>query len=292
MKCNSKNSCMGGYGKCLDIKITNKCNAKCSFCIEKDGYAPNAGTIDKLANATNYIEDYKDVLILGGEPLLCEDLDLYLSLIKPCKENIYLTTNGSLLNKNKAEMLSRYLTAINISIHHYSEFLNDKVYGIHIDFNDIKEAINVFNEKGIRVRVNCNLIKGIMETKNEVDNMIEFAKMIKADSIRFNELQDAEDVYVDAREIFDGLTSNPYCDGCVQKINHDGIDIEVKMTCGAVNKLKPKVIREEEPKYTTKVVYPNSEVSDGWRSKRIVTDGCHSVRGYGGGCHQISRGCH
>ena len=34
-KCNSKNSCMGYYGKCLDIKITNACNANCSFCIEK-----------------------------------------------------------------------------------------------------------------------------------------------------------------------------------------------------------------------------------------------------------------
>lgn len=100
---------MGGCGKCLDIKITNKCNANCKFCIEKDGYSPNAETIEKLANATNYIEDYKDVLILGGEPLLCDDLEMYLSLIKPHKENIYLTTNGSLLNKDMATMLSKYL---------------------------------------------------------------------------------------------------------------------------------------------------------------------------------------
>ena len=32
---NPKNACMGGYGKSLDVKITNKCNCSCNHCIEK-----------------------------------------------------------------------------------------------------------------------------------------------------------------------------------------------------------------------------------------------------------------
>lgn len=297
MKCNERNSCMGGYGKCLDIKLTNKCNAKCSFCIERDGYSPNPTTMVKLAEATNAIEDYRDVLILGGEPLLSNELEGYLSMIKPYKDNIYITTNGSLLNKHKAEMLSKYLTAINISIHHYSEFLNDKVYGIHIDFSNIIDAIKVFKQHGVKVRVNCNLVKGILDTKRDVENMISFAKdTLGSDEIRFNELQNAEELYVDARELFDGLTNNPYCDGCEKDITpvNSNIKIKVKMTCGIVNKLKEPITRVEEPKYTTKVVYPSAEVSNGWYSNRVVhSDGCHTSRRISvGGCHQIERGCH
>lgn len=123
--------------------------------------------------------------------------------------------------------------------------------------------------------------------------MIKFVKLLGANSIRFNELQDAEDMYVDARNIFDNLTDNPYCDGCVQTIKGYSLEVGVKMTCGVVNKLKPTVARTEEPKYTTKVVYPSSEVSNGWRTTRLPSDNRHSVsRSYDGGCHQVSRGCH
>ena len=77
-KCNEKNCCMGYYGNCLDVKITNACNAKCSFCIEKDGYCPNNKPVEDLINATNIMEKYTKVLILGGEPLLYKDLEKYL----------------------------------------------------------------------------------------------------------------------------------------------------------------------------------------------------------------------
>lgn len=35
-----RNSCAGGYGNCLDVKITNLCNGNCAFCIERGGYSP------------------------------------------------------------------------------------------------------------------------------------------------------------------------------------------------------------------------------------------------------------
>jgi hypothetical protein len=149
-----------------------------------------------------------------------------------------------LLNEEKAKMLSKYLTAINISMHHYSEFLNDKIYGTHVSLNRIKTAIKVFNEAGVKVRVNCNLVKGVLDNKSDTETMIEFVSSIGADEIRFSELQNAEDQYVDASKIFDNITSNPFCDGCEQLLIGYPIKVRVKITCGIVSGYAdPKPIR-------------------------------------------------
>ncbi|PWM31539.1 MAG: hypothetical protein DBX58_06345 [Clostridiales bacterium] len=287
-KCNSKNSCMGYYGKCLDIKITNACNANCSFCIEKGGYNPNTADITNLIRATNTMKNYTNVLVLGGEPLLCKDLELYLAGIRPQKEKIYLTTNGSRLNTEMAEMLSQYLDGINISIHHYFDKKNNEIYGIGINFDNIKKAIMVFRENEVPVRINCNLIKGYIDNSEKAKVMMEFVHdVLMANELRFCELQEAEDVCVDARELFPGLTDNPFCDGCEQSIEspYQDMNITVKMTCGCVNKTKEPVADPEPAVHKTKVIYPNGEVSDGWKKK--LRDIHESSRG----CHDL-RGCH
>lgn len=63
--CHPANSCAGGYGNCLDVKITNACNANCAFCIEKGGYCPKERPVKELALETIH-SDAETVLILGG----------------------------------------------------------------------------------------------------------------------------------------------------------------------------------------------------------------------------------
>lgn len=296
MKCNEKNCCAGAYGKCLDLKITNACNANCSFCIEKNGYAPKENDVEELVKTVNSLTEYDSLLILGGEPLLYKDLEILLQ--ETHKSKTYLTTNGSLLDKEKAKMLSEYLTAINISVHYYTEELNDKVYaGPHISFEKLEEAIKVFNDNDVPVRINCNLVKGLIENRYDAINMIKFAKQIGANEIRFTELQNAEELAVNAADIFNTeklVSENPYCDGCEKSCIYNGIKVIVKTCCGLVNKDKKEVTDPELFKGDTKVVYPNGEVHDGWLTKKEPTKekssyvhatGCHF--GYG-----VSRGCH
>jgi organic radical activating enzyme len=258
---------MGAYGKCLDVKLTNKCNASCEFCIEKNGYTPAALSVESLIFATNNLTEYENVLVLGGEPMLYEHLEEYLAGIKPCKKNIYMTTNGSQLDLLTAEMLSKYLTAINISVHHSSELINDKVYHTHVSLNNIAAAISVFNHHNVPVRINCNLVKGTMEDEFSVRSMILWAAASGANEIRFAELQYAEDVFVDAHKLFPGLTNDPYTDGCEQEIAGYPIKVKVKLTCGIVNKLRQPSVRPDPANYTTKVVYPNATAFDGWLTK-------------------------
>lgn len=79
-----RNSCAGGYGNCLDVKITNQCNAACAFCIERGGYSPAPDkTPTELAIATVAQKDFPTVLILGGEPTKPSEAPVSTSCVPP-----------------------------------------------------------------------------------------------------------------------------------------------------------------------------------------------------------------
>lgn len=286
--CNPANSCAGGYGNCLDVKITNACNANCAFCIEKGGWCPDAKPVKELAKET-INSDAETVLILGGEPTLYPHLEEYLKLIRPWKKHIYMTTNGSMLKDGLTERIAPYLDGINISIHHFSEMQNDEVYNkkdFHASFDAIRRAIKALRGAGVSVRINTNLVKGLLETKDDVETMISFARdYLKADEIRFSELQNCEELWVDSRKIFPMLPDDPFCAGCEQTLaQYEGIRVRVKMTCGRVNRLRPAVKEKPIRRGKTEVLYPNATRSPGWLSSKGTT-GCHD-------CHQIADGCH
>lgn len=267
VKCNPNNSCVDCKNNGVNIKITNSCNCDCDFCIEKGGLETEVKPVETLIEATNLL-DFESVLILGGEPLIYPHLEQYLKGIK--NKRIYLTTNGTLLTDEMAEMLSKYLTAINISIHHYTEEENRRVYkNPNYTFDNIRSAIKIFNKHKIPVRINANLVKGVLDTKEKVTSMIYFARFLGASSIRFAEMQNCEDLWVDSAKLFKGLPQDPYVDGCEQVVyENEDFRATVKMTCGFVNSIKERPNDPTRKQTTRKVIYPDGEILDGWYNIR------------------------
>lgn len=267
VKCNPNNSCVDCKNNGVNIKITNKCNCNCEFCIEKGGLVTEEKSVDTLIAATNLL-DYDNVLVLGGEPLMYEHLEEYLKGIK--NKKIYLTTNGTLLTDEVAEMLSQYLTAINISVHHYTEEENKRIYkNEEYTFANIMSAIKIFKRNNIPVRINANLVKGVLDTKEAVTKMIYFAQFMGANSIRLAELQNCEDLWVDSSKLFTDLPENPYVDGCEKIVYTDGdFKATVKMTCGFVNLLKEAPNDPTRKQTERKVIYPDGKVLNGWYNIR------------------------
>lgn len=288
----SNNACAGGYGRCLDVKITNACNANCAFCIEANGYSPcDEKSPAELATAT-VADPCSTVLVLGGEPLMYQHLIEYLSLIRPYKQKLYLTTNGSLLKEPyvDVERLGELLDGINISIHHYNEAKNNTVFhgGTKnptagkpknpVRFETIAAAIPRLKQHNCPVRINCNLIKHMLETRDDIDKMIDRAVKFGADEIRFAELQNAPDVFVSAYPLFDNLPHNPFRDGCEQTIPCEKpITVRVKLTCGRVNPQRKPVTENPTRRAETHVLYRNGVITNGWTQNDCHTssDGCH-----------------
>ena len=108
------------------IEITNICNMKCSFCHghkrEKRQMSLDEFTIvlDKVKGHTEYIYYH-----LMGEPLTHSKLPEFIKTAGARGFKSIITTNGTLLNKRKTELLNAGLHKVNISLHSFENGTDD-----------------------------------------------------------------------------------------------------------------------------------------------------------------------
>lgn len=128
------------------IEITNRCNLKCSFCpgTSRRGEFMSPEIFEQilgeLQGKTRFIFFH-----LMGEPLLHPQLDLFLELSHRCNHQVNITTNGTLLEKNR-ELLKRApaLRQVNVSLHSLEESKDEKYIEDYLEnlFRFIRETQN------------------------------------------------------------------------------------------------------------------------------------------------------
>ena len=105
--------------KRIYIEITNKCNFKCSFCPESKR-TKNIMKLEEFKYIINQVKDYVEQVYLHvkGEPLTHPYLKEILEICAKNSLDVNITTNGSLLERNKEVLAnSPALRQLNISVH-------------------------------------------------------------------------------------------------------------------------------------------------------------------------------
>ena len=147
------------------IEITNICNMNCSFCHghkrEKRQMSLDEFTIvlDKLKGQTEYIYYH-----LMGEPLTHSALPEFIKTAGERGFKSIITTNGTLLNKRKTELLNAGLHKVNISLH---SFENGTVETHKRYVNETADFAKEAAEKGTIVVFRL-WNKGCDEGKNDI----------------------------------------------------------------------------------------------------------------------------
>ncbi len=79
---------------CVFVRLT-ECNLRCSYC--DTTYAYDEGTEMLLCEIIKTINGHqcRNVCITGGEPLLQENINKLINLLKKSNFNVYIETNGS-----------------------------------------------------------------------------------------------------------------------------------------------------------------------------------------------------
>ncbi len=100
------------------VEITNYCNLNCSFC-SKNILPKKEMTVKEFSIILAKIKKYTDNIYLHvkGEPLLHSKLDEILSLCDKTGINVRITTNGTLLSKQKDILLKHKIKQLNVSLH-------------------------------------------------------------------------------------------------------------------------------------------------------------------------------
>ena len=175
----------------LRISVTENCNLKCIYCIDDNilntykNDILNDDEIVKIATECASL-GIKKIRITGGEPLVRKNIENLIYRLNNIKEieEIYITTNGVLLN-DKIEILKENgLTGVNISL----DSLNKDRFKKLTKFDKLKEvllSIDKALELGLKVKINTVIVDDINK-----DEIIDFVKLTKDKNIdiRFIEL--------------------------------------------------------------------------------------------------------
>ncbi|MDD5064954.1 MAG: radical SAM protein [Phycisphaerae bacterium] len=274
------NLCSKYATKMLSIKINHECNRLCNFCVDKGGRNNKYTDTEKIANEAIRLNDYKTVIITGGEPFIIFDKVIeLLEKIRTHKDRIVLNTNGSLLSKKRVVRLSGLIDELQVSIHHYDENKNGKIFNGIISFENIKDSLT---KRDFTFSINSTFNNGYAEEEmpNAVNKMLELVKYLSADRLRLTELKKVDEKdFVPASKFF---TENdlPSIDlitkGCTYYYNKDGVDVSVKrlcefakgknaiaFSCCFINESGQKKI-DIDTRDTFKVIYSDGLVTDDW----------------------------
>jgi cyclic pyranopterin phosphate synthase len=161
----------------LRISVTDRCNFRCPYCMPKEVFGGDVAflrraellTFEEIARlarlfARNGVEKIR---LTGGEPLLRRDLERLVEQLAAIDgiNDIALTTNGSLLTREKARALKDAgLHRVTVSL----DALDDEVFRAMNDVGfpvaRVLEAIDAGAEAGLTpVKIDCVVKRGVNE---------------------------------------------------------------------------------------------------------------------------------
>lgn len=131
------------------IEITSVCNLACTFCPQTKRQA-NFIKIDAFTNRLDQIKPHTDYIYfhLKGEPLLHPKIDELLDISHERGFKVNITTNGTLLQKNKHKLLTKpAIRQMNFSLHSFDghEGSTDKEGYIGNVLSFVREALEQTN---------------------------------------------------------------------------------------------------------------------------------------------------
>lgn len=162
----------------MRISLTDRCNLRCVYCRPNNMQMVEHSEIlryEEILRVAKYAVDlgitrYK---ITGGEPLVRKGAVDFIAKLKQIHgiEQVTLTTNGMLLEKNLPQLLACKIDGVNISL----DTLDKETCKIITGGGDVEAVINATKravQLGLKCKLNCVPIKnGFADKGAKVDNL-------------------------------------------------------------------------------------------------------------------------
>lgn len=176
----------------LRISVTDKCNLRCIYCMEdtkqnflKNSHLMTDEEIIKIVTASAKL-GIKKIRLTGGEPLARPKITELIAKINQVKgiEEIYLTTNGTLLANQVPFFAKNGLKGVNISL----DSLKEETFHQITRRGNLSSVLTFIDEclaHHLKVKLNTVLVDGINK-----DEILDFIKLTidKPIDVRFIEL--------------------------------------------------------------------------------------------------------
>lgn len=151
--------------------ITQKCNLRCKHCYLSD-YTQESS----LSNVNNYIDFFSQkgvskIILLGGEPLVRNDLESIVESMVSKGISVKIATNGILATKERSQSLVKAgCFDFQISLEGHSPEINDPVRG-YKTFQKILNGIAELKSAGARVTLALTISQQNYTSINEIHRL-------------------------------------------------------------------------------------------------------------------------
>jgi cyclic pyranopterin phosphate synthase len=209
----------------LRVSVTDRCNFRCTYCMPKEVFGRDFAflqrdellTFEEIARLARHFVDMgvRKIRLTGGEPLLRRDLERLVAQLAAIVglDDIALTTNGSLLTREKALALKAAgLQRITVSLDSLDDATFRAMNDVSFPVSRVLEAIDIAGDVGLTpVKVDVVVKRGM----NDRD-IAEIARRFRGTGhiVRFIEYMDVGnsngwriDDVVSGREILSTLQS-------------------------------------------------------------------------------------
>ena len=152
--------------------FTQGCNFRCPFCqnsslvIKKNNCKIDETEIFEYLDKRKKLID--GVCISGGEPLLNEDIGLFIKKIKDKGYKIKIDTNGSRPKMLKKLIDNKLIDYVAMDIKNSFENYN-ATSGVQVNIDDIKESINILKNSNIDYEFRTTIVKQLHNFENIED---------------------------------------------------------------------------------------------------------------------------
>jgi molybdenum cofactor biosynthesis enzyme MoaA len=192
----------------LQAKVTDICDSKCSFCIEKFTYnkpdeldaSAYAYRLEESIVALQEQQIFPSVTITGGEP--CIDIKKLEKVFDVLERNnvtkFNINTNGKLLLQRPEyiDLFKGRLPYLNISMHHWDSKKSNEIMGgcRNLGVEDIGSILEKFGGGQYgntpRVRLQCVLLDGYVQDIASMQEYLDRTRSVGVDNVSFRGLSE------------------------------------------------------------------------------------------------------
>ncbi len=158
----------------LRISVTDRCNFRCAYCMpaeifgEHYRFLPKAEilTFEEITRLTGIIVRLGAVKlrITGGEPLVREQLETLIAMLRPIEgvDDLTLTTNGFLLPQKAQSLKDAGLNRVTVSLDSLDDMVFRKMNGNRSSVQKVLDGIEAAEKAGLNpIKINCVVQRGV-----------------------------------------------------------------------------------------------------------------------------------
>jgi len=185
----------------LRISVTDRCNFRCPYCMPREIFGRDFEflrredllSFEEIARLGQLFAQLgvEKIRLTGGEPLLRRDLESLVEMLAHVKgiRDLTLTTNGSLLTREKAQALKDAgLNRISISLDSLDDAVFRAMNDVNFPVHRVLDAIDAADAAGLSpIKIDMVVKRGVNET-----SILEMARRFRGTGhiVRFIEYMD------------------------------------------------------------------------------------------------------